>query len=627
MGKRSKDDGSKALKRRKVVVAESADDASEDVSTSVPVRAHADSDDEVDAEIDVRAPVDNGDEDTRDAGAGSKFDDLRMLPSSTSSDQRKKMTPETHSFLTHDKFADLPVNDRTKQAIAEMGLEYLTEIQSKSIPLSLAGRDILGAARTGSGKTLAFLIPAIEMLINARYTPRNGTGVIILTPTRELALQTHSWVRALLAHDSHTYGLIMGGANRGAEAFKLAKGVSLIVATPGRLLDHMQNTKGFVYHNLQCLIIDEADRILEVGFEEDMREILRLLPKKRQTMLFSATQTSKVEDLIRLSLKDPVLVAVDDRRDTATVETLEQGFVVCPAEQRFLLLFTFLKRNRSKKVIVFFSTCNSVQFHAELFNYIDIPVFSLHGKQKQSKRTSTFFEFCEAKHGTLLCTDVAARGLDIPAVDWIVQFDPPDDPKEYIHRVGRTARAGSGGRALLFLLPEEVAFLRYLREARVPVNEYEFPLKKLANVQAQLEKLVSKSYTLHTSAKEAYRSYLHGYASHSLKDIFNVHTLDLTRVCRAFGLEAPPRVDLNLLDSGKGAIKKRGGGTGGFVNDHAAQINQRDRDIEMFRAKQQKKKEREARKAAGGAPTGPRFGPNRHGFSAKSPYGKPQGGR
>jgi len=281
-------------------------------------------------------------------------------------------------------------------------------------------------------------------------------------------------------------------------------------------------------------------------------------------MLFSATQTKKVEDLVNLSLSSkPVYVGVHDDSTVATVQGLEQGYVVCPSDTRFLLLFTFLKRNKKKKVIVFMSSCAAVKFYGELLNYIDIPVLDLHGKQKQRKRTNTFFEFCNAKTGILLCTDVAARGLDIPAVDWIIQYDPPDDPREYIHRVGRTARAGRQGRALLFLLPNELTFLKYLKEAKVPLNEYEVPGKKVANVQSELESLLEKNYYLHVSARDAYRSYLQSYASHSLKETFNVNELDLQKVAKSFGFTVPPRVDLNLHGGKK--IERRGGG-GGFGN-------------------------------------------------------------
>lgn len=302
-----------------------------------------------------------------------------------------------------------------------------------------------------------------------------------------------------MAHHSQTFGIVIGGANRRAEAEKLVKGVNLLIATPGRLLDHLQNTQGFVYKNIKALIIDEADRILEVGFEDEMRQIIKILPKdERQTMLFSATQTTKVEDLARISLRPgPLYINVDHRKEHSTVEGLEQGFIVCQPDMRFRLLFTFLKKHPKKKIIVFFSSCNCVKYYAELLNYIDLPVLDLHGKQKQQKRTNTFFEFCNAKQGTLICTDVAARGLDIPAVDWIVQFDPPDDPRDYIHRVGRTARgANTKGKSLMFLQPNEVGFLKHLEEARVPLTEFEMPEKKVLNIQSQLEMLIGKNYYL-----------------------------------------------------------------------------------------------------------------------------------
>ncbi|KAL2821952.1 ATP-dependent RNA helicase has1 [Aspergillus granulosus] len=450
------------------------------------------------------------------------------------------------------KFTELNLSEKTLQGIKEMGFETMTEIQQRTIPPLLAGRDVLGAAKTGSGKTLAFLIPAIEMLSALRFKPRNGTGVLVVSPTRELALQIFGVARELLTAHSQTYGIVIGGANRRAEAEKLAKGVNLLIATPGRLLDHLQNTPGFVFKNLKTLVIDEADRILEVGFEDEMRQIVKILPsEERQTMLFSATQTTKVEDLARISLRPgPLYINVDHKKEHSTVSGLEQGYVICEADKRFLLLFSFLKRNLKKKIIVFFSSCNCVKYHAELLNYIDLPVLDLHGKQKQQKRTNTFFEFCNAKQGVLICTDVAARGLDIPAVDWIIQFDPPDDTRDYIHRVGRTARGANGkGRSLMFLQPSEVGFLKYLKEARVPVVEFDFPAKKIVNVQSQLEKLISQNYYLNKSAKDGYRSYLQAYASHSLRSVFDVHKLDLVKVARSFGFTAPPRIDIQLGSS------------------------------------------------------------------------------
>jgi ATP-dependent RNA helicase DDX18/HAS1 len=465
------------------------------------------------------------------------------------------------SVLSSESFASLPISAQTKSALKAMGFNAMTHIQARSIPECLAGSDFVGAAKTGSGKTLAFLVPIVELLTKVAFTRKQGTGAIVISPTRELSLQIYGVLRELMdaAGYTQTHGLIMGGANRKAESEKLAKGVNILVATPGRLHDHLANTKGFNFQRLLVLVIDEADRILEQGFEEDMKQIVKHLPKERQTILFSATQTRKVEDLARLAMRsNPVYAGVHDADATATTEGLQQGYILCPADKRFLLLYTFLKKNSSKKVMVFFSSCNSVKYHSELLNYIDLSVWDIHGKQKQAKRTATFFTFCQATSGILLCTDVAARGLDIPAVDWIVQYDPPDDPKEYIHRVGRTGRglAAKRGRALLFLLPEEFTFLHYLKQSKVTLQEYEFPAHKVLAVGAQMAMLVEKNYYLHQSAQDAYRSYLLAYASHSHKDIFNVHSVDLQALAKAFGLQVPPRVN-HLPFSVKGENKHK----------------------------------------------------------------------
>lgn len=281
----------------------------------------------------------------------------------------------------HKKFSSLKgrISNETLEAIEDMEFTSMTEIQAKSIYPLLNGHDLVGSAKTGSGKTLAFLIPAVELVHKLKFMPRNGTAVLIISPTRELSMQTFGVLKELLAHHRHTYGLIMGGANRTIEAEKLSKGINIVVATPGRLLDHLQNTPDFLYKNLQCLIIDEVDRILETGFEEDLKQIINLLPKRRQTILFSATQTDKIQALTKLALKrEPIYVGVDDNEDTATVTGLEQGYIVCPSEKRLMVLFTFLKKNRKKKVMVFFSSCMSVKYHHELFNYIDLAVDSIH---------------------------------------------------------------------------------------------------------------------------------------------------------------------------------------------------------------------------------------------------------
>ncbi|TYG60418.1 hypothetical protein ES288_D07G067000v1 [Gossypium darwinii] len=445
---------------------------------------------------------------------------------------KEKMNIGGSGIMSTESFESLGLSEPTIKAIKEMGFQFMTQIQARAIPPLMVGKDVLGAART---------------------------GVIVICPTRELAIQTHAVAKDLLKYHSQTLGLVIGGSARRGEAERIVKGVNLLVATPGRLLDHLQNTKGFIYKNLKCLMIDEADRILEANFEEEMKQIIKYLPKQnRQTALFSATQTKKVEDLARLSFQTtPIYIDVDDGRKKVTNEGLQQGYCVVHGSKRFILLYSFLKRNMSKKVMVFLSSCNSVKFHAELLRYIHVDCLDIHGKQKQQKRTTTFFDFCKAEKGILLCTDVAARGLDIPAVDWILQYDPPDEPKEYIHRVGRTARGeGAKGNALLFLIPEELQFLRYLKSAKVPVKEYEFDEKKLANVQSHLEKLVENNYYLNKSAKDAYRSYILAYNSHSMKDIFNVHRLDLQAVAASFCFSCPPKVNLNIDSNASKSRKK-----------------------------------------------------------------------
>ncbi len=309
----------------------------------------------------------DGDDDTRTA---DDEDESTDLPVADVAEQQSLSLPLVAGTMA-EKFTDLNLSEKTLKAIENMGFETMTEIQKRTIPPLLAHKDVLGAAKTGSGKTLAFLIPAVELLHALRFKPRNGVGAIIVSPTRELALQIFNVARELLEFHSQNFAVVMGGANRRAEAERLAKGVNLLVATPGRLLDHLQNTPGFVFKNLKSLIIDEADRILEIGFEDEMRQIIKMLPKEeRQTMLFSATQTTKVcffrslqtpsrtktsptqvEDLARISLRPgPLYINVDEEKQFSTVDGLEQGYVICEADKRFLLLFSFLKKMEKKKV-------------------------------------------------------------------------------------------------------------------------------------------------------------------------------------------------------------------------------------------------------------------------------------
>uniref|UniRef100_T1JCZ2 ATP-dependent RNA helicase n=1 Tax=Strigamia maritima TaxID=126957 RepID=T1JCZ2_STRMM len=440
-------------------------------------------------------------------------------------------------------FDSLGISRLTLRALSDEGFTRMTEIQEKSIPSLLKGRDLIAAAKTGSGKTLAFLVPAVELLSKLKFEAANGTGVIVISPTRELCIQTSRILKSLLARRRLTECVIMGGTNKKVEDEKLKTGINFVVATPGRLLDHLKNTLEFVYANLQCLIIDEADRTLDMGFEREMKQILQFLPKKRQTMLFSATLKKNTKDLIELAMEaDPIYVGLDQPEEKATVDGLEQSYVVCRLENRFLMLHSFLSKvhQNNQKSMVFFSTCRSVKFYHILLNCLDLPVKCIHGNQKQGKRTSTFLEFGNSPSSILLCTDVAARGLDIPHVDWIIQFDPANDTKEYIHRVGRTARgAGGRGRAILILRPEEVGFLQHLKTVNVQLDEHRFSWTETPDIQNRIKEAFAKDPPLRNSAKAACKSFVRCYSARHLKNVFDVNALDLTALARSFGLDEP----------------------------------------------------------------------------------------
>ena len=469
-------------------------------------------------------------------------------------------------YFSDKKFSDFSINSSILSNLERLGYEKATQVQSESIPIALNGEDIIGSAKTGSGKSLAFLIPAIQKVYEE--PKKKEIEILIITPTRELALQLYDLAKDLLTGNSEIIALLIGGENRKKEALKLLSGnIRIIVATPGRLLDHMENTKNFDYSKINMLIIDEADKILKIGFEEEIKEIIKKIPKNRQTLLFSATITPKVEDLITLSVREYKNIHIKNT-DDPSVSTLEQGFINIEADKKFLFLFTFIKKNLNRKIIIFFSTCKEVEFFSNLLNYVDVPVLSISGDYKQQKRSTTFIEFCSLEKGILLCTDVAQRGLDIPDIDWVIQYDPPHDPEEYLHRVGRTARgANKIGKALLMILPNEIGFIRLLQLYKIKIEEFEFPENKLAKIQEQFEKLVNKKdHYLLNLATEAYRAYLHAYNTNNDKDNFNIEKLDLIKLCKSFGLLSPPFVHLNIKFSTNSSRRKNNRKREEFLN-------------------------------------------------------------
>ncbi|KAH9386007.1 ATP-dependent RNA helicase DDX18/HAS1 [Nematocida major] len=439
---------------------------------------------------------------------------------------------------------DAPYISRTiRKRLNSMDITELTEIQKQAIPHVLEGHDLLGIANTGSGKTLSFLIPAAERLRKEKEMAK--PRVLVISPTRELAMQT-SRVSQKLFSDCPGIRtvLLVGGTKKAHETQEMERGCGILVCTPGRLLDHLQN--GLSLKKIEIAVLDESDRILDIGFERDMRDILTYLPKKRQTLMFSATNTDNILCRSWLSKRyKKVHVQIDDK---ITAQGLKQSFVMCPEDQRFSLLFSFLKRTE-EKAIVFFSTCASVVFHGELFSLLGFNLGMLHSGVKQEKRARVFDEFCAGKKKLLFSTDVAARGLDIPGVRWIVQYDPPTDPKEYIHRVGRTARAGAEGEALLFLLPHERVFIKYLKHLGVEVDELAYAEPR--DISEYYVKTVSENHYLEKGAKEALRGYLQAYSGHKLKKVFDASQIELNKIAKSFGLSKMPKIDLTICARGK----------------------------------------------------------------------------
>ncbi|NWX05816.1 DDX10 helicase, partial [Caloenas nicobarica] len=442
------------------------------------------------------------------------------------------------------RFSDFPLSRKTLKGLQEAQYRVVTEIQRQTIGLALQGKDVLGAAKTGSGKTLAFIVPALELLYRQQWTSADGLGVLIISPTRELAYQTFKVLRKVGKNHEFSAGLIIGGKDLKEESERIHH-INMLICTPGRLLQHMDETSYFYASDLQMLILDEADRILDMGFADTMNAIIENLPKKRQTLLFSATQTKSVKDLARLSLKDPEYVWVHEKAKFSTPATLDQNYVVCELQQKVNMLYSFLRTHLKKKTIVFFASCKEVQYLFRVFCKLQpgLPVLALHGKQHQMKRMEVYTCFVRKKAAVLFATDIAARGLDFPAVNWVIQFDCPEDANTYIHRVGRTARYKEGGEALLVLLPsEEKGMVEQLAQRKVPVSEIKINPEKLTDIQKRLQAFLAQDQELKDKAQRCFVSYLRSVYLMKNKEVFDVFKLPLADYALSLGLAMAPRV-------------------------------------------------------------------------------------
>jgi ATP-dependent RNA helicase DDX10/DBP4 len=396
----------------------------------------------------------------------------------------------------------------------------MTSIQSGSIPHALAGRDILAAAKTGSGKTLSFLVPVLERLFREGWSTHDGVGAVVLSPTRELAGQIFAVLRKIGRYHKFSAGLVIGGQNKNRrseqnndfqqEQQSIAS-TNILVCTPGRLLQHLEQTPYFNVDGLQVLVLDEADRILDLGFRDQLVKILDYLPTHRQTLLFSATQTKDVKHLATLSInrKTVEYVGVHDQDDVATPSQLKQSYVIVPVEHKLNCVYSFLKTHLKCKTIVFMASCSQVRHAWDLFCRLrpGVSVLAIHGKLSQTKRMQVYDKFSNTPYSVLFATDVASRGLDFPNVDWVVQADAPEDQDMYIHRVGRTARFRKDGQAIMLLDPHEEACVKKW-EMKTPIQKKSINSSKTVLVTQRAASLVAENVELHQLAKKAFVSYI-----------------------------------------------------------------------------------------------------------------------
>ncbi|GGF34161.1 hypothetical protein GCM10011611_45490 [Aliidongia dinghuensis] len=367
------------------------------------------------------------------------------------------------------KFSELALRAEIQQALAAQGYESPTPIQRQAIPHALEGRDLLGIAQTGTGKTAAFTLPILERLSTSDRRRAPGTArTLVLTPTRELAIQIGESVKAYGANLKLTHTVIFGGVGQKPQTDAMKPGVDILVATPGRLLDLMN--QGFVrFDNLEAFVLDEADRMLDMGFIHDVKRVIAKLPAERQTFFFSATMPGEVAQLAQRLLKDPVRVEVTPVATTA--EKIAQGVIFCETKEKRQLLADVLADPALSRVIIFTRTKHGANKVTEFLGKAGITAAAIHGNKSQSARQAALEGFRAGKLRALVATDIAARGIDIDGITHVVNFELPNIPESYVHRIGRTARAGAEGSAISFCDGEERAYLRDIeRLTRQPVE-------------------------------------------------------------------------------------------------------------------------------------------------------------
>ncbi len=386
------------------------------------------------------------------------------------------------------RFTELDISAPLQKAISGLGYEETTPIQTQAIPPGLQRRDIVGCAQTGTGKTLAFLLPALEHLLQNQSKTKNPR-VVVLEPTRELVIQVAGEAQKLMAHTSLRIVSVYGGAKMKSQISKLRRGVDIVVATPGRLMDHMRR-KNVRFGDLDILVLDEADRMLDMGFLPDIRQIVSRMPRQRQTMLFSATIPPTILSLARQFQHDPVSIEIDLARPP---EAIQQALYPVPRHLKLRLLLAILDQMEVNSMLVFTKTKQEADIVTRHLRQAQIAVGCIHGDFKQRERIAALEGFRSGKYRVLVATNIAARGLDVEGISHVINYDVPEHAEDYVHRIGRTARAEADGDAITLVTPDDEGLIHrieYLLERKIerktlPDFDYDVPAPSWAKPSAK----------------------------------------------------------------------------------------------------------------------------------------------
>ncbi len=398
------------------------------------------------------------------------------------------------------RFTELELSQPLQKAISGLGYEEMTPIQTQAIPPGLQRRDIVGCAQTGTGKTLAFLLPALEHLLGNQAKTQNPR-VVVLEPTRELVIQVTGEARKLAARTSLRIASVYGGAGMKKQVNKLRRGVDVIVATPGRLMDHMRR-KNVHFTDLEILVLDEADRMLDMGFLPDIKQIVNRMPRQRQTMLFSATIPPTILSLARQFQNDPVSIEIDLAHPP---EAIQQALYPVPKHLKLELLLAMLEQMQVDSMLVFTKTKQEADIVTRHLVQSKIAVACIHGDFRQRERIAALEGFRSGKHRVLVATNIAARGLDVEGISHVINYDVPEHAEDYVHRIGRTARADAEGDAITLVTPDDEALIHrieYLLDHKIerktlPGFDYDVPAPSWAKPSAKtLIKQITQSQSL-----------------------------------------------------------------------------------------------------------------------------------